>query len=1055
MRRAPVSSLLFVAAAAVSLHLCACSAKVSPAVSGAPAGACVGCHGGAQGSAPPASAHGATATTDVGVGAHQAHVNPGPFRKAIACDECHVVPATVEAPGHVDKDRADVIFGGLATAGGAKPTWNGASCSATYCHGGTLAGGSNTSPQWTKVDGSQVACGTCHGVPPPTGSGHPPVTGAVPAACSPCHPGTVRPDGTLDLARGQHIDGVLQLGAAACAGCHGDATRAPAEIAAAPPKDVLGNTGTTFRGVGAHQKHLASSTLRPPIACGECHLVPESLRDHPDGVVEMSWGPLAKAGGAAPSWNPATASCSATYCHGATLTGGTVAAPVWTKVDGTQSGCTACHGVPPPAPHPADSSCGRCHVGFTATSVNPLLHMDGYVQLDLQTCTSCHGDPTRPATLLQPAPPSDLAGNTSTSSPGVGAHLAHLMGTSLRKDPIACGECHPAITSTSHAVGKHLVVDVTFGTLATTGGAFPTWDLATQTCASTYCHGGTLAGGTRTSPVWTLVNGSQVACGACHGTPPPEPHAPRSDCGSCHAGYTSSQVNLATHLDGVLDVSAVRCSSCHGDPTRAIAAIQPAPPIDTHALTSPADRGVGAHMKHLVDGVLRKAVACEECHVVPTVMKHATGTVDVTFGQLASTASTPIWNTTALTCSGVYCHGATLQGGTLAAPKWTTVDGTQTACGACHGIPPPAPHVQDQRCGGCHAGYTATSVAIATHVDGTVQATGSCTSCHGDEARPAAIAPAPPRDTSGNVATTAVGVGAHQSHLAGVALRAPLSCSECHPAVDAATHPNGVLAIAFGPLARTGGAVPAWKASSSSCASTYCHGATLLGGALAEPVWTRVDGTQIACTSCHGIPPPSNAHAGMTAATACGTCHPGYTSASVDPAHHVDGIIDAAGTSCTSCHGDANRTAAIAPAPPKDTKGNTATTARGVGSHLAHLTDGPMRPAMACTECHTVPADMTKHPNATLVVTMAWGPLATTGAAAPVWNGTSCASTYCHGATLPGGTNKAPLWTKVDSTQAACGTCHGVPPPAPHAQRTDCGTCHPGYTSTAVAAATH
>ena len=57
----------------------------------------------------------------------------------------------------------------------------------------------------------------------------------------------------------------------------------------------------------------------------------------------------------------------------------------------------------------------------------------------------------------------------------------------------------------------------------------------------------------------------------------------------------------------------------------------------------------------------------------------------------------------------------------------------------------------------------------------------------------------------------------------------------------------------------------------------------------------------------------------------------------------------------------------------------------------------------------------------------------------------SCSTTYCHGATLDaGGTNQAPTWNG-GSAQAACGTCHGAPPPSHAATSTTCSTCHPRH----------
>ncbi|HQR31000.1 MAG TPA: CxxxxCH/CxxCH domain-containing protein, partial [Anaeromyxobacteraceae bacterium] len=54
---------------------------------------------------------------------------------------------------------------------------------------------------------------------------------------------------------------------------------------------------------------------------------------------------------------------------------------------------------------------------------------------------------------------------------------------------------------------------------------------------------------------------------------------------------------------------------------------------------------------------MRRAVACEECHTLPTTTAHANGKVDLAFGTLATTGgASPAWNGT--TCSNVYCHGS-------------------------------------------------------------------------------------------------------------------------------------------------------------------------------------------------------------------------------------------------------------------------------------------------------------------------------------------------------------------------------------------------------------
>ena len=133
---------------------------------------CRACHGSTNNAAPPRGLKGQTATTDVGVGAHQQHLAFGPAHEPIACETCHVVPTSKYQKGHLDAadERATVTFSGLALANNATasaydPKAN--TCS-VYCHGNTLKSpGKDSKPLWTKVDGSQRGCDSCHGAPPP------------------------------------------------------------------------------------------------------------------------------------------------------------------------------------------------------------------------------------------------------------------------------------------------------------------------------------------------------------------------------------------------------------------------------------------------------------------------------------------------------------------------------------------------------------------------------------------------------------------------------------------------------------------------------------------------------------------------------------------------------------------------------------------------------------------------------------------------------------------------------------------------------------------------
>jgi predicted CxxxxCH...CXXCH cytochrome family protein len=218
-------------------------------------------------------------------------------------------------------------------------------------------------------------------------------------------------------------------------------------------------------------------------------------------------------------------------------------------------------------------------------------------------------------------------------------------------------------------------------------------------------------------------------------------------------------------------------------------------------------------------------------------------------------------------------------------------------------------------------------VTVATHVDGTVQrtVTTGCTQCHGDitasgvastDSRAAPGFNLAAVDTRGNTSTqkSARGVGTHQAHLTGTTWRsAPIPCASCHvvPANGDVTHAASANAtVTFSGLAVTGGATAAINVagSSVSCSNTYCHG-NFTGGARATLNWNP-SGT-VTCGTCHAIPPAVIAGGSSHPANnACGTCHGGaYSSTTVDPALHMNGVIDGGGepatgqTSCAGCHG--------------------------------------------------------------------------------------------------------------------------------------------------------
>ncbi len=695
------------------------------------------------------------------------------------------------------------------------------------------------------------------------------------------------------------------------------------------------------------------------------------------------------------------------------------------------------------------------------------------------TCTTCHGDETRKGAAgtdpqISVAPPHGTNGETLSSQAAVGAHQAHLTSTDLMSAPLQCNDCHVLPTSTSHSNG---IIDFSWGPLAKAAGANPTYD--GTSCANVYCHGAFPGGRTVFAPSWT---GGSMTCGSCHGTPPATPpHTnPAAECSTCHgAGYSTNAktVNKATHINGVIDVNYTNatCTSCHGDGTRtgiggSDPQVKSSPPLGTKGETAATTRAVGAHAAHVNQTTWSsKPLQCVDCHVVPTSTSHSNGVVDMVFGGLAKTAgATPAWNGT--TCANTYCHGAFFGGTTSAAPSWATPGGV--ACGtSCHALPPATPaHTNPAlECSNCHgAGYsqTAKTVNKATHINGVLDTTTSgqtCASCHGDNTRVAIAGAdpdlkfAPPLGTKGETAATTRAVGAHQAHLNKGTFSTPIACNECHVTPISLTHSNGVVDMAFGALAKTGGVTPAWNGT--TCTASYCHGNFTGGNTAGAPNWTT-SGT-LACNSCHALPPATPAHSNP--ALACSTCHgAGYSSTSqtVNKTLHINGVIDVDTSSmnCSSCHGDSTRIAlsgadpALKSSPPLGTKGETATSTRAVGMHQGHLNTGTYTTPTACAECHVVPIS-TSHSNGK--VDMLFGTLSKTGNVTPTWNGTTCTASYCHGNYSGGNTAAAPNWT---SGSVDCTSCHGNPPATPAHSNTSlaCSLCHgTGYSNTTVNKTTH
>jgi len=151
------------------------------------------------------------------------------------CQECHTVPATLAAAGHLDASPAELVFNGplgaLKSDGGSftpAPSYSPSTlrCSNTYCHGNwqlsksksirstfyseSVMTGSNFAPKWIGDGSSESACGTCHGLPP---QGHVTVAFGQPVTifnCANCHSGVMNTAGQI-IDASKHMNGKINV----------------------------------------------------------------------------------------------------------------------------------------------------------------------------------------------------------------------------------------------------------------------------------------------------------------------------------------------------------------------------------------------------------------------------------------------------------------------------------------------------------------------------------------------------------------------------------------------------------------------------------------------------------------------------------------------------------------------------------------------------------------------------------------------------------------------------------------------------------------------------
>jgi hypothetical protein len=228
-----------------------------------------------------------------------------------------------------------------------------------------------------------------------------------------------------------------------------------------------------------------------------------------------------------------------------------------TEINWDLMACQACHGTSYDGKGVSDKNCLSCHTSAGGP----------------EACNTCHGSQNNPA------PPKDLEGDTETTDQGVGAHQAHVAGTTwstFRQGD--CGKCHikPASYDAPGHIDDTPHAEVPFSALATMNGELnTTYDRLDAKCDNVYCHGGfefkksdsqykwayadslnpVIKGRNRTM-YWKFVGTGQALCGSCHGLPP-EGHIAATTCGGCHSDVVDDNFNITNkflHINGQKDV---------------------------------------------------------------------------------------------------------------------------------------------------------------------------------------------------------------------------------------------------------------------------------------------------------------------------------------------------------------------------------------------------------------------------------------------------------------------------------------------------------------------
>jgi len=251
-------------------------------------------------------------------------------------------------------------------------------------------------------------------------------------------------------------------------------------------------------------------------------------------------------------------------CHGDNTAGTVPTAEL-------QTFCFKCHALYPHPQNFVDPSSPTSHDKFIATvSLWNIVecrtcHGDDYAGKgwDNKNCNACHTQPGGPEACNtchgsneNSAPPVDMAKNTSTTFPGVGAHQSHLVGDTWSKNTQNCYHCHVVPVNyddPGHVDNVPLPAEVVFSEFASdSGNTSPIWNRSSFSCSDVYCHGAFSLGNNK-KVTWNAVGVGEATCGSCHGLPPATNHPQNTQCNICHGRVVDANFNIidkTLHING-------------------------------------------------------------------------------------------------------------------------------------------------------------------------------------------------------------------------------------------------------------------------------------------------------------------------------------------------------------------------------------------------------------------------------------------------------------------------------------------------------------------------